>query len=278
MKAIVKQQGSRLQIDSKAAFCELLDHKTPPDTKSFIEIIKDFDRAILQKYPKVTGNALNNVHGDWYEWFIAIAAWNYFVKTKGSFLALMLPNITQFDVVALYEKSLYNLVVDLRNKVYQTASVHLITSNPDFVLIDPKHLSLPEELTKPIVKINEDVLTRLESVHSFFTSKCSFDTIVGYVSIKLSLRPDRRLQIPHEGSLMKAIYTHLQTRKWIINPPGLKYYAFTAAATDADKKALKTVATHSITTVLNIPQAAVDDVFVVNSFKDCDLVFRRTFL
>ena len=280
MAEIVKQQDNKLQIDSKAAFCELLNHKLPPDTKLFTEIIKEFDDAILKKYPKVHASALSNVHGDWYEWFIALSAWNYFAKTKGAYLALTLPNIVQFDVVELYEKSLYDLVVDLRNKVQQTASVRLITSNPDFVIIDRKYLEspaleLPKEISKPIEKITEDALHQIEKAYAYFISKCTFDGIIGYISAKSSLRPDRRLQIPHEGSLMKAIYTHLQTRKWIINPPGLKYYAFTTAATDADKKALKTVATHSITTVFSIPQAAVDEVFVVNSLADCNAAFKR---
>jgi len=53
---------------------------------------------------------------------------------------------------------------------------------------------------------------------------------------------------------MKAIYTHLQTREWIINLKGLKYYAFSTKI--SDKNALKTVATHSITTVSSLPQAA----------------------
>ena len=275
MTEIVKQQDKKLQIDSKAAFCELLSHKLPSDSKQFIATINDFDRTILKKYPKITGSALNNVHGDWYEWFIALAAWRYYIKTRKSYLALMLPNITQFDVIELYKKDLYDLIVDLRNKVHQSASVRLITSNPDFVIIDPKHLDMPKEIVKPIENICEDALRQIENAYAHFISKCGFENIVGYISVKSSLRPDRRLQIPHEGSLMKAIYTHLQTRKWIINPPGLKYYAFTAAATDADKKALKTVATHSITTVSSIPQAAVDEVFVVNSIADCDAVFKR---
>ncbi|WP_373695840.1 Cfr10I/Bse634I family restriction endonuclease [Brunnivagina elsteri] len=46
--------------------------------------------------------------------------------------------------------------------------------------------------------------------------KCNLKDIIGYASIKTSLRPDRRLQIPHEGSLMKAIYaTNINMRYFI---------------------------------------------------------------
>jgi hypothetical protein len=88
------------------------------------------------------------------------------------------------------------------------------------------------------------------------------------MSVKTSFRPDRRLQIPHEGSLMKALYAHLVTREWELTPRGLKYYAVACSVGEPDRRALKTVATHSITTVTNLPQAAVDEVFCVNNKEE----------
>ncbi|MCK5013669.1 MAG: Cfr10I/Bse634I family restriction endonuclease, partial [Candidatus Omnitrophica bacterium] len=168
---------------------------------------------------------------------------------------------------------LFEYIVDLRQKVKSSASVQLISSNPDFVIIDPKKIKIPKELNRSITKLDKKIIHQIDTAYEFFTSKCGFEDIVGYISCKTSLRPDRRLQIPHEGSLMKAIYTHLQTRQWVIKPKGLKYYAITAEVKDADRKALKTVATHSITTVFDKPQAAVDELFKVDSFKDCESVF-----
>jgi hypothetical protein len=55
----------------------------------------------------------------------------------------------------------------------------------------------------------------------------------------------------------------------------LNYYAISANVNEPDKKALKTVATHSITTVFNIPQAAVDEVFEINSLQQCINVFKQ---
>ena len=66
---------------------------------------------------------------------------------------------------------------------------------------------------------------------------------------------------------MKALYVHLQTRQWILKPNGLKYYAMATVVGPKDRDALKTVATHSITTVHSLPQAAVDEVYEVNSLK-----------
>ena len=136
MELVTKLDSGKLQINSKSAFCELLGGKMPKTNDSFSGLIDYFDKEILKKYPKVSGGALNNVHGDWYEWFIAICAWNYRVRNPQSFLALLLPNIVQFDVVKLYVDDLFNYIVDLRKKVDDSAHVQLVTSNPDFVIID----------------------------------------------------------------------------------------------------------------------------------------------
>lgn len=61
----------------------------------------------------------------------------------------------------------------------------------------------------------------------------------------------------------------------LIDPQGLRYYAITTSLTDADMKALKTVATHSITTVNSLPQRAVDEVFVVDSIQQANIAFAK---
>jgi len=273
MNPITEDGSSR--INSKGAFCELLNGRMPSENTSFRLLIESFDDEILKRHPKITQNALNNVHGSWYEWLISISFINYHISHPESFVVFPLPNITQFDVARLYTDELYDLVVDLRRKVNEAASVQLITSNPDFVIFDSRNLDVSDAFTTQINVLDEGVIRQIMNAYSAYASRCGFEDIVGYVSAKLSLRPDRRLQIPHEGSLMKAIYTHIQTRKWVIHPNGLKYYAFTSRATEPDKNALKTVATHSITTVFDTPQAAVDDLFEIDTIEQCNTVFDK---
>jgi hypothetical protein len=262
------------QIDKKGAFCGILNNSLPNRQDLITQIISGFDAAI-RTTDNVTGSALSNAHGDWYEWLLAISAWNYHIANPDAFMALLMPNVSRFNVSQLYTDELSELVRDLKDKVADAASVRLITSNPDFVLIDPLKLSRPSNLPGAITFIDRNILTQMEELYQHFIGICDFDDIAGYMSVKTSLRPDRRLQIPHEGSLMKAIYTHLQTRQWIINPRGLKYYALSTAVSDADRTALQTVATHSITTVQSVPQAAVDNVFVVNSLDQAEDVWRQ---
>ncbi|RUO38877.1 restriction endonuclease [Aliidiomarina taiwanensis] len=211
--------------------------------------------------------ALNNARGDWYEWIIGANAWNYRIKKQSPLLILNLPNKKRFDVSKLYQDKFSDQIADLRQKVSESSDVELITSNPDFVIIDTSNIELPHRFHIPFGRLTVDDLDLLDTAYQDFIGQCSFDDIRGYFSVKTTFRPDRRLQIPHEGSLMKAIHVHLQTRSWIIDPKALKYYAAATKVNNSDREALKTVATHSITNVSSKPQAAVDDVFVIDSVE-----------
>jgi hypothetical protein len=259
-------RGGKSQVIKDLAFCTLLQGRLPAAEKQFSVLFNEFDDEVRKEDSRITREAMNNVHGDWYEWLLAICAWNYFVKNENAHLAIPLPNVVQFDVATLYEKRLNNLIIDLKKKVADVSEVQLITSNPDFVIIGG-------DLAREITDITPEKLTELEDTYQKFTGKCNFEQIEGYISVKASLRPDRRLQIPHEGSLIKALYAHLQTREWIISPKGLKYYAVATKVTKSDRNALKTVATHSLTTVFSLPQAAVDEVYDVNTIQQANLAF-----
>lgn len=267
MTYITTLPNGKSQLNKKQAFCDLLNNNLPRSDRSFNDLIKHFDESIKSLNSDISDGSLKNAHGDWYEWLLAITMWNFHIENPNSSLALLLPNIIRFDVAKLYKEDLYSLILDLREKVVNSTSVELITSNPDFVLIDTANIDLPSISTEPINSISPEIISQLEAAYTNLIHQCDFDNIIGYISVKASLRPDRRLQMAHEGSLMKALYTHLQTRKWIISPPGLKYYAFSTKVGSADRKALKTIATHSITTVHSEPQAAVDEVYEVDSIE-----------
>ncbi len=265
--------GGKSQVIKDMAFCTLLNGQLPAEKASFSELFETFDNEVKKVDERITREAMSNVHGDWYEWLLALSSWNYFVRNKGAHLAILLPNISQFDVSTLYDKRLSDLIADLKEKVAGVSAVQLITSNPDFVIINA---GLAREVLGELAEIDDITpasLAELEGVHQKFVGKCNFEQIEGYISVKTSLRPDRRLQISHEGSLMKALYAHLQTREWITSPKGLKYYAIASKISEPDRNALKTVATHSLTTVFSLPQAAVDDVYEVNTIQDANHAF-----
>ena len=98
--------------------------------------------------------------------------------------------------------------------------------------------------------------------------------MIGYLATKTSLRPDRRLQIVHEGNLTKAVYVHIQTRLWEQNPKGIRYFGASMKLNDKDKEALRTVATHSITTVSSMPDRSVDELFQIQNTEDLKSAFN----
>lgn len=251
----------------------------PNTERNFLELFSEFDSLVKEQNPNVKAGALGNAHGDWYQWLLATSAWNYRIKCsedgKQSYLAVLLPKRSSLNLSTLYVPELSVLVQDLRSKVLQTAQVELITSNPDLVLVDITGMDLPASFNITIDEIEPQTIDILDTAYTHLVGKCGFENIVGFLSVKFSFRPDRRLQIPHEGSLVKAIYIHLQTRQWIIGAPGLNYYACAARVAPADLDALKTVATHSLTTVQSIPEAAVDDVFQIDSLRKAEEVWGR---
>lgn len=275
MAIVTYDATGKPQIKRVEAFCEVRKGQIPNINETFRGILDALDNAVKTACPDVKQGALSNCHGDWYEWMIACVAWNFRLTNNKKPLALLLPNVSRFDVASLYVSELHDHISDLRKKVSDTAGVQLITSNPDFVVINPEDLHLGDSLNTPITEFTESTIAKLQESYKDFQGKCLFNNIIAYLSVKASFRPDRRLQIPHEGSLMKATYIHLQTREWIINPRGLKYYAAASKVGKADRDALKTVATHSITNVQSLPQAAVDEVFEINTLEQAHAAFAE---
>ncbi|MDP5459617.1 Cfr10I/Bse634I family restriction endonuclease [Alishewanella sp. SMS8] len=268
-----RNSSGKVSIKKEATFVAFLENILQNPNLDISKKFKLIDSILLKQQSEMEKSALSNSHGDWYEWIIAASAWNYRIDNNKKYLLALLPNKRQFDVSTLYKNNLSLYIDDLRLKV-QASDVELISSNPDFAILSTQALELPDFFNKRISSIDTEVISMLNSAYTYFIEKCKLDDIHGYLSVKSSLRPDRRLQIAHEGSLMKALYVHLQTRDWIIEPKGLKYYAASTKVSSADISGLKTVATHSITNVSSKPQRAVDDVFVINNVSDSYKAFE----
>lgn len=222
MPPVVDYVKGKPQIKRVETFCSVLNGDSIPNDKLYSEVLSDIDKLIKTKHPQVKTGALSNCHGDWYEWILAQQAWNYRVSNNKNIILLLLPNVSGFDVAELYQDKLYDYICDLRQKVGESANVKLITSNPDFVLIDTSNMELSPEFNQEIDEFTPKTISFLEKAYREFIRKCSFTDVVGYLSVKTTFRPDRRLQLSHEGSLMKALYAHLQTRDWIINTKGIE--------------------------------------------------------
>ncbi|NQZ83293.1 MAG: Cfr10I/Bse634I family restriction endonuclease [Colwellia sp.] len=270
MPRLVKQdRNGKPVVDTKAAFIAAIDGKIPTGEWDYDTHLNYIQKLVQTEDPRVTAGAISNCRGAWFEWMVAIDIYNHWCTEKHHLLMLPLPNIMRFDCATLYQDNVSKYIFDLRKKLKASLDIELITSNPDFVIFDTNFLNEQVE-RKPITNVDEDVIEFIDNLFRRFVGICSFTDIIGYMATKTSLRPDRRLQIVHEGSLTKAMYVHLQTRLWIDKPRTIKYFGASLKLNDKDRRALKTVATHSITTVLSEPERAVDECFELSS--RCELI------
>ncbi|MDX2370949.1 MAG: Cfr10I/Bse634I family restriction endonuclease [Colwellia sp.] len=264
MSALVKKDAKgKSVVDTKVAFITSIDGQVPKSNWDYESHLNYIQNLVQTEDPKVTSGAISNCRGSWFEWMIAIDVYNYWCQSYSDFLMLPLPNISRFDCATLYKPDVSTYIFDLRLKLKDSLDIELITSNPDFVIFDTTNLNNVIE-RNPIDIVTEDTIEFIDNLYRNFIEQCGFEDIIGYMATKTSLRPDRRLQIVHEGSLTKALYVHLQTRLWIDKPRSIKYFGASLKLNNKDKRALKTVATHSITTVLSEPDRAVDECYELN--------------
>ncbi|MFZ6754167.1 Cfr10I/Bse634I family restriction endonuclease [Undibacterium sp. Dicai25W] len=243
-----------MAIDTKSVFCRAYNSANYTSL-NFEQFLGQCEAIARLDEPAVSGAALANTRGAWYAWLIAIESIRFGQSNPLASFLVKLPNVSSFDSISLYEESISKLVVDFREKLSLAGDVNLTTSNPDYVIISRELGYALPDITGVIAPVN---LEQIDTFYRNFVGRCNLDQIVGYLGAKSSVRPDRRIQLLHEGSLTKAIYTHLQTRLWLINPKGIKYYAVSMSFGPADLAGLKSVATHSIASSAMKPEPAID--------------------
>ena len=260
-KFTYRNASGGLSIKSLETLCEAISRLPLNGKRKFDQILKSCESLVVSENPDVASGAFGNSRGRWYEWLIALAADNYFNTRRPAHRLVPLPTISSFDCAKLYVPEISGIISDLRSKVSTAGDVALVTSNPDFVIVNAN------KVTRNVTGSAKSRIEQIDKLYLDIADSCELDDIVGYGAAKLSLRSDRRYQIPHEGSLFKALYRHIQTREWLIDAKGIEYYAMAGKFGAKDLEALKTVATHSIVDVGSLPQKAVDDTFVIKSEK-----------
>lgn len=267
-----QDEDSRIQLDTRKIFSEQFKVSGDFSRITFTDFLDECDKWAMQEAAKstsvkVTKQALGNARGKWFEWLIAIGFWHWADTQKGvKFTLAQLPNVSSFDSAKLFKGEVYQAIHAFKNKLSES-DVTMVTSNPDFVLIKKKPFrdqSIEKLLTG---EINSVQLETLSNHYTHFIDSCSLSDIFGYLAVKSSMRPDRRLQIAHEGSTYKALSKNISNalNQEVYIP---RFFAIASATTDSDRNALKTVATHSIAENGETPTRAVDRVYDVNGFEE----------
>lgn len=74
---------------------------------------------------------------------------------------------------------------------------------------------------------------------------------------------------------MKALYSHLRTRRWEPDANGISYFAVATAARPRDREVLETVATGSIIIPTSEPERAVDWLYTIPTFQELVDMFKE---
>ncbi|MBF8304245.1 MAG: restriction endonuclease [Dehalococcoidia bacterium] len=254
----------------------------PPDNIRIEEIMQVMEKGINQAcankgLPAVNANAFNNARGSWFELLATITLWNLRIDHPKSHSSVLvkLPNVGTMKFIDLFEPRARAMLNDLETSL-SLKGVNLVTSNPDIICVSNlQDMDSTSEFQTKFLNASQDCITTITNAYTKIVGKCKYNSIRFGLALKSSTRPDRRLQIPHEGSIMKAINAHLQTRFWDASH-NVDYYAATASPIkQADIEAFKTAATHSITDVNVKPMPAVDKSFYLATLSDVKAMFEE---
>ena len=264
----------KLQINAAVTFADSYNHfcKSQKDKSPDFELLlQHCEKLVRSENSAVDSSAFNNTRGTWYQWLIALS-WKKYTQLHQDEkrVLIKLPNKKSLKWHRLYQAHIQSLIDDLEYKISKFR-ITLETSNPDFILID-SGINVSEYL----VPINEKSLADIDSEFKQFEGNIPFESMLCFISIKTSLRPDRRLQTQHEATMIKALNAYISTRNWDMSNLRIKFVVLVnSAPSDEDINSLSAIAAHSLVTPLVVPQKSVDVLTMVNDEQSAFQTFQQ---
>ena len=208
---------------------------------------------------------MNNARGDWLESILKVIFWNTLVDVcDGGSVIFKLPNASQLQFRHLYEDRARGYLDELFASLAERG-MNMQMSNPDFLCltgieegaIDTEHRT-----------ISMDALDELDNLYQQFVGECPAEAIPFVLTVKSSVRPDRRYQAVHEANVVKALVAHLAGRFWK-QELYTGFYAMIAATVSAsDRQVLSNPATHTLVQVSWTPVPLLDGVYEIDDVAD----------
>lgn len=207
-----------------------------PNTR-FTSIINDLQAytkgLFRRKDPSLvepTGNAFNNCNGQWTEYVYSVYAWNKLADIDSTqqqdseycYVYVKLPSNRNDEtswislLTTEHRSRVDNFAYDETHPEVMAAGHKrylLSSSNPDAVIVKVKQSDLgvlPFDPRTPFNNISGQTIENLTRVFSSLQGKVDpLTDIQCFISMKGSMRPDRRLQFLHEGNNVKSILLFL---------------------------------------------------------------------
>jgi hypothetical protein len=266
------KNNQKTRIKPYIALAEVFEASLPAGTiKENLDKLELYTKnaALAQEMMVPNSQAFSNTRGFWFEVFIAVHAWNYRIRHNlGDVLIVKMPNVTSFDFRRIFEEKTDKMLKQLEISLLKN-NVRLITSNPDLLIVEQEGLILDEH-NKPISSLDTQSIMNAVNLYKVLENKCRWNSLKAGIGVKTSLRPDRRLQVVHEGNILKSLFAHLKMRHWSREAIFEYYGASSELISGADDDALQTAATHTIVNVDSLPERAVDGLYSLLTFDDIE--------
>jgi hypothetical protein len=148
-------------------------------------------------------------------------------------------------------------------------------SNPDLVGIVGIPANLVPITSRRIKRLSPDDLQVLATAYEGLVGQCPHQSLRFGVAVKKGLRPDRRYQIVYEGSLMKAVVSHLHSRYWDTSYSARYYGIVNDPLSEQDEIVLSNPSIDSVISVYVEPRRAVDEIVQRATLVQVRQVFSR---
>ena len=266
-------------------------------------IDKETDKLYVEKgFRKPEREAHNNCHGRWSEALFALFAWNTIAdinckQTDNTrYVYLRLPNrkgaTSEWTSLLLEEKCLASLnefVLDNTHPIVKKSDHNqlvLIASNPDSIILKFDNdfingLHLPLSVSSKFTSFTKDDMEKLDNLYTYFRNTVlPSKNLVALLSLKSSLRGDRRYQFIREGDNAKSILMYLYTTK---ADKGLstaffsnRFYCFSfESATEDDMSVMDAAMSAYVSSPIIDPVWAVDKLFVCLTLSNVTSAIRE---
>ncbi len=217
---------------------------------------------------------LRNSRGEWLENILSVIFRNVSREfDDGNPVIVKLPNAAQLRFLELYEpranRYLEELFVSLRER-----GIEMTMSNPDFVCVTNLPAEIAGNLRNPMY-MNAESITNMDQAYQALRGHCTANSIPFVLTVKTSVRPDRRYQIVHEANVVKSLVAHLAGRFWRRDLYTAFYAMIASNVSASDREVLRNPATYSLVQVSWNPVALVDQVFQIGSVEGVQNTIRE---
>ena len=266
------QRRGNLRIAPRVAFgCIFNGAALSGNISTLLDNVEQQVRSAADaRYGAGSGSSLrggiNNARGEWLEDALKVIFWNSAVEhSGGNAVVVKLPNAAQLQFRNLYEPRAKGYLDELFQSL-KDRGMDMQMSNPDFICA----IGITDECELPsgLTDVNEQSMKMLDSAYEKIIGKCGAGAIPFVITVKTSIRPDRRYQIVHEANVVKSLVAHLGGRFWNRDLYTAFYAMIASNVSDADRNALRNPATHTLVQVNWTPVPLVDEVYQIDSVNN----------